>query len=436
MRQSYDWSGAIYRHLYRTDVTHTLLRIWRRISVGGDRVSRTQVKVAAFDFAIFLRRRLGLSKRYFEKNSFKESVVVTLCLWHAGIITHAAATQILTGIPVESKITFEELMRLSRVSLAVGLFSASLHFMEQSWTRMDSLVGQKKSAVLHLYQLRQLIYRGRIAEARIEFNSLTRSAKHSVSESQAKQLGLYLSWTLSSSDAEQEMLRPKTDRKGWRDFIRDRDVVIVGPGVVTELPKLNQGFRVVRFLGPGVFKWDDPEDICENRTDAVYTNPENVAADKLQAEPFFFEVLSQYSFVNVKRHDTIGTRNSRAVSSFSFLFEFGHPLIVPLAILDVLFHGGRPVVLGSDFFQSGVAYRTTERRKKHQQLHAESGSEGGAFDRSALMASHNIFENWSLIKNLADAGLVRGDASFTRSIDLTWKELFATYDEVIGINRR
>ena len=435
MRQNHDWSGAIYRYLYRMDFTHALLRIWRRISVRGDQVSRTQVKVAPVDFEIFLRKRLGLSKRYVDKNSFKGSVVATLCLWQAGTLSHAAATQILTGLPVASKITFEELMRLSRVSLAVGLFRASLHFMEQSWSRMDSLVGQKKSAVFHLYQVRQLIYRGRIAEAKIEFDSLTRSARHSVSESQAKQLGLYFSWTLSSSHAEREMLRAKTDRQGWRDFVRNRDIVIVGPGVVTELPKLNQGFRVVRILGPGVFKWDDPEDICENRTDAVYTTPENVSADKLQAKPILSEVLSQYSFVNVKRHDTIGTRNSRAVSNFSFLFEFGHPFMVPLAILDILFHGGRPVVLGSDFFQCGVAYRTTERRKKHQRFHAESGSEGGAFDRSALMASHNIFENWSLIKNLANAGLVRGDRSFTRSIELTWKELFATYDEVIGVNR-
>lgn len=435
MRQNHDWSGAIVRHLYRMDFTHTLLRIWRRISVGGDRVSRTQVKVAPVDFAVFLRKRLGLSKPYFQKDSFKESVVATLCLWHAGTITHAAATQALTGLPVDRKIGFEELMRLSQVSLAVGLFRASLHFMEQSWTRMDSIIGQKKSTVFHLYQVKQLMYRGRIAEARIEFDNLIRSARHSVSDSQANQLGLYFSWSLKLSDAEREMLRAKTDRQGWRDFIRNRDVVIVGPGVVTELPKLNQGFRVVRILGPGRFKWDDPEDICENRTDAVYTIPENVSADKLQAEPFLLEHLSQHTFVNVKRYNTLGTRNSRAVSNFSFLFEFGHPFMVPLAILDILFHGGRPVVLGSDFFQSSVAYRTAERRKKRGRLHAESGSEGGAFDRSALMASHNIFENWSLIKNLAHAGLVRGDASFTRSIELSRKELFATYDEVIGINR-
>ena len=162
------------------------------------------------------------------------------------------------------------------------------------------------------------------------------------------------------------------------------------------------------------------------------------AALKVAEQFRVLDALAQYSWVCVKKTDALRTSNSRAVNTFSPLYDRGHPQMVPLAVVDLITSGAKPYVIGSDFFASPVAYRPSDVRLvggldgKRQ---SDTGSNGGSFDRTSLMASHNIVENWSLTKNLFEAGLVSGDSGFEEVMTHSLSELMDIYDAHLGISR-
>jgi hypothetical protein len=67
--------------------------------------------------------------------------------------------------------------------------------------------------------------------------------------------------------------------------------------------------------------------------------------------------------------------------------------------------------------------------------HDPSGSEGGPFDLNWQYASHNLRENFGLVRNLYGAGLVTGDTAFSRVMELTVDEYLAELDSIAGRSR-
>jgi hypothetical protein len=330
---------------------------------------------------------------------------------------------------------WEDFATASQLAQSLGLFSASQKFLDASWNLMDASSVSNQSIHFRVARMKQAIYRGRLGEAlqlheELGHNDLPPSLMKAL-----KKIGWYLQ-TCTVGYGEDPILEVDSPAENlWFESVKDRDVLIVGPGQTVDLPPIESGFLVARILGPGVWEWSDPQDIVANVTDAVYSIPEVIERERSSQNSQFFAKLQDYRFVNVKKENVLATPNSRRVDTFSALFSRGHPQMIPLAVLDVLAHSGRPVVVGSDFFQSENAYRESDRRKPGPKPQEVSGSDGGDFDRSALMASHSIFENWSLVKNLADAGHVRGDEGFMRALNCSPEELFSRYDEVLGKQR-
>lgn len=404
------------------------------MTVGEFKVARTQVMVSTEVLRNYLKRKLG-----YWQLPFRASTVGRFCevvaLWHSSGVSHYQATQLLRSLPLGNRVIWETLMNMGRISMAVGLFGAAERFIEEGWRTIDSLSQSSSSATFILSVAKQLIYQGRTEESVVKLSRLRSLTIPSTIGPSLHTVGWCLRCIHGLDENEGDIGKPSFQQSSWREYVFDRDVLIVGPGQIAQLPPLEEGFRVIRILGKGTLSWDDPDDPLENRVDAVYSNPENFNSRANCASNVHAERLAEIPFINLKKRDILSSGNSRAVQTFSPLFTFGHPLMVPLAILDVLVNGGRPVVIGADFFIGEQAYRPAERRRQDGRVASASGSILGDFDRSALMASHHIVENWMLIRNLADVGVVRGDEHFARSMAFSRAAVMSNYDRVIGRRR-
>lgn len=406
--------------------------------MGNQRVSRKTVKVPTEQFARFVSRILSPTTVCGTRQSWRKKVTSILSLWHGGEISHSVATQSLDELLLvarERNYGWDPLIAVSQLALAVGLYTSSQRFLGDAWNVMDRSARSAQTVDFRLARLKQLLYQGKLDQASHELGEIRSMNLPPRVDKSIERIGWYLSICLGGGPEGPKLIIQDSVGRSWQDNVQDRDVLIVGPGKTDRLPTVGPGFLVARVVGPGVWEWTDPGDVASNVTDAVYSIPENIENERNSGNSAFFAKLDTYRFVNVKKTDVLGSRNSRRVDTFSSLFSFGHPQMVPLAILDILSHSGRPVVVGTDFFQSPAAYRDSDRRKPGRKVQDQSGSDGGSFDRSALMASHNIFENWSIVKNLIDAGLVRGDHGFARSLSCSVEELFSRYDDVIGKHR-
>jgi len=316
--------------------------------------------------------------------------------------------------------------------MAVGLFQVSYDFHTASWQALNQSARKFESAALRFAKLKQSLYRGQIRIAAEQLKQLQDSRTHELAGSPLETVDWYIQCCLGRNVQRKSHMSPSRVDVLWGEAVCGRDVLLVGPGATHELPELPEEYLVARVIGPGVYEWQDPSDLVFNKTDAVYSIPENLLPGAMRARPNLQKMVEKFGFVNIKKRDVLLAPNSRPVESFWQLFSFGHPQMIPLMVLDVLAHGGRPVVVGSDFFQSSVAYRDSERRSPEGRVQSANGSDGGEFDRTALMASHNVFENWSIIRNLVRAGLVRGDERFLNACALSPEELFRRYDETLG----
>ena len=361
-----------------------------------------------------------------------------LSRWHSGECSHLEATSSLEGLVVsamKAKPSWEHLATASQLAQSVGLFNAGQKFLASSWSVMENTPASNQSIHFRVARMKQALYRGQLAEASELHEDLCNSDLPPSLKQALGPIGWYLQTCKAGGGGKPLRVSEFPVKNPWYESVRNRDVLIVGPGQTVDLPPIESGFLVARILGPGVWEWSDSHDIVSNVTDAVYCIPEVIERERSTRNEAFFSALESYRFVNVKKTNVLATPNSRQVDTFSSLFASGHPQMVPLAVLDVLAHLGRPVVAGSDFFQTATAYRDSDRRKPGLKTQEVSGSDGGDFDRTALMASHNIFENWAIVKNLADAGQVRGDQGFMRALACGQEELFSRYDEVLGQRR-
>jgi hypothetical protein len=228
----------------------------------------------------------------------------------------------------------------------------------------------------------------------------------------------------------------------FSEALRSSKILIYGPGETSPESLGTRDFDlVVRTCGLGKYVFDSPDDLVGNKTDIAYVNPEvfDIGSPALQAEAV--RALSQYTFVVTKRTAVAMLPNNRVATNLGPLFLRGHPHKGTQIILDLLFHRPDELhVIGMNFFLAKNAYREdslgvnalTAGRDSQRRTHDPSGSEGGPFDLNWQYASHNLRENFGLVRNLYGAGIVTGDSAFSRVMELTVEEYLAELDSVAG----
>ena len=409
------------------------------------RIRRSDTKSESRHFERVVRDALIGKVRGSDYLAWMSPFVELVVAWHRGDLDHADASARalqLLGKRIPSVVSWQDLSELSRQLMRVGLFYASLESVKASWSRLEvDWSSGRRDTFTALARVRGFIYQGKPQAARLAIDSMLdgRVPAH------AQATLFELDWltqlipTHPFADRSGESVGCRSD---WTESVRNQPVVVYGPGNATQLPELPNEFLVARIMGPGVFTWDSPEDLVSNRTDIVYSISANIEKGLRETGESFRQAILGYKFLCIKRGETYELPNARTVRGFGGLFMSGHPQMVPLSILDIQWSGAAPVVVGGDFFTSEVAYRESDRRMvgwsdQSQPLRPQSpsGSDGGDFDRCSLMASHNIFENWSLIKFLHDSGYVRGDAGFESAMDYSFAGLALRYDEILGSQR-
>jgi len=197
----------------------------------------------------------------------------------------------------------------------------------------------------------------------------------------------------------------------------------------------------VRTCGLGKYVFDSPDDLVGNKTDIVYVNPEVFEIDSSAMQDEALQALSRYTFAVTKRTGIPMLPNNRVATNLGPLFLRGHPHKGTQIILDLLFHQPRELyVIGMNFFLAKNAYRKdslpinslTVGSDTQLPTHDPSGSEGGPFDLNWQYASHNLRENFGLVRNLYGSGLVTGDSAFSRVMELTVEEYLAELDLIAG----
>lgn len=368
-----------------------------------------------------------------------------LSSWHAAELTHSVATSLLDTLLSERPsrgLLWDDYLELSRQAMRVGLYRASLGFQQACWSSLDRAVRTESDTVTSIFHLKALIHQGRLEEASNRAQSLVRQRLVPTVRAELDELRSYL--VQCGYGQESMFLNQGEDslERKWLARVSGCNVLVYGPGATQNLPSPIPLFLVARVMGPSVYRWDSDNDLVGNRTDIVYSVPENLSEGFASGSEDFRREVSALPFICVKRGRKFLPPNARSVMGFGALFLRGHPNMVPLIVLDVLASSGIPHVIGSDFFTSKVAYRQSDRRAVgwasptvSAAKQSAQGSAGGDFDRSSLMSSHNSIENWALVQNLYRAGKVSGDQNFEAVMEYDLSQLMEIYDQVIGSRR-
>jgi hypothetical protein len=323
--------------------------------------------------------------------------------------------------------------------MRVGLYRGSLGFQQACWSSLDRAVRTESGTATSIFHLKALIHQGRLEEASDRAQSLVRRRLVPTFMAELD----YLRWYLAQCGYGQESMsfhegEDSLERR-WLARISGANVLVYGPGPTENLPSSIPSFLVARIMGPGVYQWDNDDDLVGNRTDIVYSNASNLSQGFASGGEDFRRKVSALPFICVKNGVEFLPPNTRSVNGFGSLFQGGHSNMVPLIVLDVLASSGIPHVIGSDFFTSTVAYRESDQRTVGWGSSAvpaakqsAQGSAGGDFDRSSLMSSHNGIENWALVQNLYKAGKVSGDQRFEALMEYDLSQLMEIYDQVMG----
>lgn len=416
-------------------------RFWNRLVAGDDRIRRETIKGSLDNYQHFLHKQLVAPKLSPTKRRRRNHLVRIFIDWWRGEQNHEETTRALRRYLHQTVAHPEpeyDLQSMARIAMSLGLFSVSLEFQVQAWRQLEKRALSTQSLDIRVRFIRSLLYQGHLHQALSEIEKInTRDLPDPLAGIVAT-MERYVGWCLAQDRSTGKVETLILTKEDWEDFVQGRDVLIYGPGRVDRLPSLGKGFVVARIMGPGVYRWSSRDDLVGNRTDIVYSIPENIEDARSEESGRVLDALARYSWVCVKKTDALRTSNSRAVNTFSPLYDRGHPQMVPLAVVDLITSGAKPYVIGSDFFASPLAYRPSEVRLVRGldgNRQSDTGSNGGSFDRTSLMASHNIVENWSLTKNLFEAGLVTGDSGFEEVMSHSLSELMDIYDAHLGISR-
>ena len=329
------------------------------------------------------------------------------------------------------------LLSASQLTGALGLHLASFTFEQHARDLIVSRERAAKHSVDLLRLVQTAIYEGDLEHAVAVAKRLRErlGPRRSTLDSY-RNLWAYLAiW--SGKVADNLEVEPASRLHRWQGYVRDQRINIYGPGVVPpECSSIPPDEKVVRIAGPGAYKWSNSRDLAMGRTNIVYVNPETLSSIGKSDEDRI-AIFGGYDFVRVKKASANYLPNALRVDTASRLFLRGHPNMVPLICLDTCRVPGTLVrVFGSDFFASPIAYREDSRRSVGEgQRQDVQGSTGRPYDRSTLMASHNVFENREVVRNLYLAGKISGDSSFSAALEMSSQRYAETLDRIYGETR-
>lgn len=364
-----------------------------------------------------------------------------LTSWHAGTISHESAVE--EGRRIADKVAVS---RTSRMQLEVwerlcqnfGLHQVAGAFARKLRERISLEAWSLRTPSAFEREFVASLHWGDMVSAQRSLTELQGTRLNASQVTRVRRYATYFEMWQSSSPHPDN----SDDISSFSEAVRSSKILIYGPGETSPESLRNRDFDlVVRTCGLGKYVFDSPDDLVGNKTDIAYVNPEvfDVGSPALQAEAV--RALSRYRFAVTKRTAVAMLPNNRVSTNLGPLFLRGHPHKGTQIILDLLFHRPRELyVIGMNFFLAKNAYRQdslgvnalTVENDPQRRTHDRSGSEGGLFDLNWQYASHNLRENFGLVRNLYGAGLVTGDAAFSRVMELTVEEYLAELDSVVG----
>lgn len=364
-----------------------------------------------------------------------------LTSWHAGTIPHESAVE--AGVGIANRI---DVSRISRTQLGVwerlcqnfGLHQVSGAFARKSRERISLEARSLRTPSAFEREFVASLHWGDMVSAQRSLTELKGTRLNASQVTRVRTYATYFEMWQSSSPhpAKSDVISP------FSEAVRSSKILIYGPGETSPESLRTRDFDlIVRTCGLGKYVFDSPDDLVGNKTDIAYVNPEvfDIGSPALQAEAV--RALSRYRFAVTKRTAVAMLPNNRVATNLGPLFLRGHPHKGTQIILDLLFHRPRELyVIGMNFFLAKNAYRQdslgvnalTVENDSQRRTHDPSGSEGGPFDLNWQYASHNLRENFGLVRNLYGAGLVTGDTAFSRVMELTVEEYLAELDSVAG----
>jgi hypothetical protein len=360
---------------------------------------------------------------------------------HSGGIPHSVVsdqvTTVAQGVDVSRspKIQLETLERmcqnfgLHRAAGAFALKARERIIWEADLFRVPAAIERDLVSSMHW---------GDLPRAEMQLGSL-QSLK--LSPSQRARLETYETYMRLWAPSSPPIGDPKVPSRFF-DAVREKRILVYGPGETSSTSLESRDFDLVaRTCGYGKYVFDSPGDLVTNQTDIAYVNPEvfEIGGPELRAKAL--DQLSQYAFVVTKRTAVDDLENNRVSTNLGPLFLRGHPHKGTQMILDLLVHQPQELwVIGMSFFLARNAYRPdslgvnalTLGGESGEQTHDPSGSEGGPFDLNWQYASHNLRENFGLIRNLYGSGVVNGDSFFSRVMSLSIEGYLRELDAIAG----
>lgn len=367
-----------------------------------------------------------------------------LSLWFEGRVSHTTVSDEMMsfaeGMDV-SRAPRSQLETLERLCQNVGLHRASGAFALKVRERIMWEAGHFKVPAAVERDLVSSIHWGDLERAKLKLDVLQSSR---LNPRQVGRLETYQSYIKLWASSPRYTGHPGPPSLFYSK-VQGKKVLVYGPGETSSTALVPGSFDLVaRTCGYGKYVFDSPDDLVNNKTDVVYVNPEVFEIGGPDHRSQALEQLSKYEFVVTKRSEVPGLANNRTSTNISPLFIRGHPHKGTQMILDLLVHQPQDLwVIGMSFFLARNAYRPdsvginafTRGGESGRETHNLTGSEGGPFDLNWQYASHNLRENFSLIRNLFRAGAVSGDAFFSRVMLLSIDDYLRELDEVVGEQR-
>lgn len=410
-----------------------------RASVGLGPLEKFGRNITSQDSDHIVRRITGLRPYLGRGKEWQRDFVHTLERWLSGAADYAEIDHQLVSLSETHQGTRAQTFFAAQVAGALGYFSASLRFEKLALDRAIKLQMGRSRLTQALSALQVAIHRG---DSELALGVMATLQQHlhgskNIPES-VREIVQYVQAWVGTESPEKNQIEFSDQANGrWLETISHQSLVVYGPGRTDDTEgTIPPEKLVIRVAGPGSFQWGATSDLAGGRTDIVYMNPE-LLTSILEGGKQNADILGDYSFVCVKRHQTSILPNARRVDSGGRLFLRGHPNMIPLIIVDLIKIPGTQVhVIGSDFFASPLAYRLDSLRATPiGSKQTEQGSTGNLYDRCTLFASHNVFQNRRLVANLVASGRISGDANFMEACRISDEEYAHRLDLNYGQHR-
>ena len=217
----------------------------------------------------------------------------------------------------------------------------------------------------------------------------------------------------------------------------DSTNVLIGPGRIDRelLSRFHGRGKAFHLGGPGAFDFHSLNSECGLVSAGLYTNDEDLSL--ILESPGSEKILEKYGIIGVKRSSREQLPNLRLTNNLAWLMLSGHSNKAPVAIVDLIQHSRHRVFIsGINFFAELNNYRQDAIREFSGSSRIDMvGSFGGTFDRCGAFASHNLFENRALVRNLWNSRAVYGDGPFSVAMDLSDLEYAQRLDQLYGRTR-